>query len=586
MKNNPNQNANSGRLQSSWDCLRGASTRFHGRSFLPKSPPSKSECVNTLMDLPPRPSRIRVSEAGSTFQFRKVFPATFSTKSTWEAYSQKLSSPSPSVDPRFKSAVDHALRLLGPNWDRSYRSNVNSTVPSMKANYEGLRPASLAGLGLTQDDFRSACLGHIRPLPLPNHRRVKILNDCGKARIITIAPLSQLQLRPLHVTLYDALVKHAAVLRGNPTSESLSGFTTVPGEFMISGDYTSATDGFNMNNTLYLLRALRATSSRVPDFIWDLAEDLFGSGHLEHDLGSVDQRSGQLMGNYLSFPLLCLTNLVGVFVAFGEVKTLSLVRSRRLLINGDDILFQGTKLMFEQWCQACPLSGLSVSLEKTLVHPSVMTINSNFFMAKSRKRPRHVWIYRAKSFVIDVTKGGMKPKLLYEKKRARLDAVCSVIKDHLELITNSKKRGEMRNFFFKVHRKKLDRGSLSQDLPDERQYKAFIPAWRRLANSGRRLRNLKPKGELTCVQGSFANIMRSHIVPVTRDQFDAHRYISQAIAWGREKVDTLTPDSFTYNPGDWGCPRSFFGCPAIVLEINLEFSLRACKGVVGRGSGF
>jgi hypothetical protein len=90
--------------------------------------------------------------------------------------------------------------------------------------------------------------------------------------------------------------------------------------------------------------------------------------------GIVDrQRRGQLMGNLLSFPLLCLQN----YAAFKY-----LIPARvPVKINGDDIVFRSDRESAARWMDGVSSLGLTLSRGKTLVFSSVFSLNSTFFKA-------------------------------------------------------------------------------------------------------------------------------------------------------------------------------------------------------------
>jgi hypothetical protein len=146
-----------------------------------------------------------------------------------------------------------------------------------------------------------------------------------------------------------------------------------------------------------------------------------------------------------------------------------------------------------------------VEPDKTLVHESVFTINSNFFTARRVRRPRHVWIYRAKSFLIDPTKGGQKPKQLWEKKEARFDALNSVISDHLRGL-KSETRRNVRYLLQRIHVKKVDRASYQTEVGDSLHYKEFHPVWRHFIKVQRKFKPLRGKDQPGVVTEKKANI--------------------------------------------------------------------------------
>nr|WKE35341.1 RNA-dependent RNA polymerase [Rhizoctonia zeae ourmia-like virus 1] len=558
-----------GRHSSSWGVLRGVLKAYHRTCNVPEKVPSKSECVAALMNLPPNPSLTAISEAGSVFQFRKVLPSDFSQEKVARTYLDKLSTPSPPPPPEALRALRNVASLLPYGWDRDYLRNVESTVPSFKANIEELPPSALPLVGFTADRFRDACLGHIPPHPIPRERHVKVLDDSGKARIITVASVAQLQMRPLHVTIYDALVRFTkgTVLRGPPTSANLSAFTRSDTEKFVSGDYNAATDNFNKNISVEALRALRQRSLHVPDSIWDEAEQFMSTATLiyrdKRSTMSATQESGQLMGNYLSFPLLCFVNLAGVFASLGYRRTHELMSRGRIRINGDDIVFRCRETEYHKWVSVCPVMGLSVSLDKTLLHDSVFTINSNFFKARDTRAPTHVWIYRAASFMLDAKEDKTKTKS--ETLKTRFNAVNDAIGEHLKGVTNSETRLRLRYTLQKVHRKKVEGSSLHTVAHDTGHVACFQVCWRNREKAVEATKRWKPSKGVPSVRMVSVN----NVITVTekpgRERMYQHRIISQTMAWGRERLEAVDY-SPSYVSMSWQKPRYWKGAVRPYLD--------------------
>jgi hypothetical protein len=91
----------------------------------------------------------------------------------------------------------------------------------------------------------------------------------------------------------------------------------------------------------------------------------------------VEQLRGQLMGNLLSFPLLCLYN----FCAFKYFVR----RKVPLKINGDDIVFKATDHEYACWKDGLEKVGLRLSAGKTFVHRRFFSINSTYFWAHAKR---------------------------------------------------------------------------------------------------------------------------------------------------------------------------------------------------------
>jgi len=117
-------------------------------------------------------------------------------------------------------------------------------------------------------------------------------------------------------------------------------------------------------------------------------------GSLEFEGEVYPQTNGQLMGNLLSFPLLCIVNYLGVVMALGGKRTLELSKNGRLKVNGDDIAFRSTRAEYDKWASTVARAGLTLSRGKTLVHPRFFSLNSTFFRAEFSRQPTLVPVLR------------------------------------------------------------------------------------------------------------------------------------------------------------------------------------------------
>ncbi|APG77206.1 RNA-dependent RNA polymerase [Hubei narna-like virus 9] len=103
---------------------------------------------------------------------------------------------------------------------------------------------------------------------------------------------------------------------------------------------------------------------------------------------AVEQKNGQLMGSILSFPILCLANLICYKCALDEYINIdNKLRSKKfvnvfdlpVLINGDDIYFRSNPVFYEIWKKYIGIAGFVLSIGKNYVHKSIFTINSQCF---------------------------------------------------------------------------------------------------------------------------------------------------------------------------------------------------------------
>jgi hypothetical protein len=162
-------------------------------------------------------------------------------------------------------------------------------------------------------------------------------------------------------------------------------FSRVPGEVYVSGDYESATDNLNTEVQEFILRKVLDQASYVPSGIQGTALSSLRM-LLQNKVKVVEQSRGQLMGNLLSFPLLCLVN----YLAF----KFFIRRRVPVRINGDDIVFRATAEESKVWMEGVGRSGLVLSKGKTLVDSRFFSLNSRFF--EGHRKVRLVPVIRSK----------------------------------------------------------------------------------------------------------------------------------------------------------------------------------------------
>lgn len=328
----------------------------------------------------------RLSVRASLFLFRKVIPSITLPGAEEEAVAnciRRLSEPSPPVKAEFYSfAREEIRRIFNLGWDEGYEREVDNMVLSTSSCLEsrtskGGARGFFRGVSDSKGLWRTVCMGESDLIPDRTECKVVPIPDGGKVRVVTIPGYSQHKLRPLHHTLYNHLSRKKWLLRGDATPGRFGEFTasTHEGseEVFVSGDYESATDNIPLELYQFLLKEVRKTSRAVPESIWNAAEKWSACDLIDGDGKRWKQRRGQLMGSYLSFPFLCLTNYL-IFRFF--------VRRRvPVRINGDDIVFRATRAEAERWADGVASCGLVLSKGKTLVEERYFSLNSTFFRA-------------------------------------------------------------------------------------------------------------------------------------------------------------------------------------------------------------
>jgi len=285
--------------------------------------------------------------------------------------------------------VQRQVRGLFPKgWDLGYEEQVLLTSPPLSSTIENSRgQGGCLGSEIDHDNFITEALtGPSRPdRPLPE-AQIIVVQSSGKPRPLTKFSADELLLRPLHKTVYNHLSKTRWIARGDVTDDMLAraGFNDCG--ILTSGDYASATDNLSIEVAEVAVEAMLSTSSIIPPsvrerakqilrpFLYWLEDDGFG-GKERFDVGVP--RIGQMMGSYLSFPLLCLQNRLA-FLWSLRSSGLSWKETIRTpcLINGDDILFQSSHEVSERWMSTVGGLGLEVERTKTSVDGEYGSLNS------------------------------------------------------------------------------------------------------------------------------------------------------------------------------------------------------------------
>nr|QED42896.1 putative RdRp [Leucoagaricus ourmiavirus F] len=348
--------------------------------------------------------------AASGFLFRKVIPGTVTKAQAEDAYLRSLGEKHRhkcGSDCRWKSDVRRKVEDLFPiGWDSRYEEYVErayvgkSACLEVNAKKGGIRSwlaeqefeefwQGAWGEGEEFEEYAELCrLGG-------EERSVKVLLDDGKTRTVTVSSGKQLWLQPLHQLLYDHLAREKWLVRGEVTRKQLERMAKGHG-VMVSGDYEAATDNFCPEHSRWLMELISTRCRYVPDGVLKLAESRFVGGFLIGKAGSAMRCKGQMMGDYLSFPFLCLVNYLTAWRALGENRT--------LMINGDDIAFRAPNDRIRRWEELVEEGGLVLSKGKTLKSDWMFSLNSMFWV-QSGSRMKKLRVVRAKTFLKESERG-------------------------------------------------------------------------------------------------------------------------------------------------------------------------------------
>jgi len=221
--------------------------------------------------------------------------------------------------------------------------------------------------------------------------KYQVIKTAGKARGVTIASSDMGVLAPLHRCLYDQITRRPWLLRGEAKPSRFRAFVRRDGEVFVSGDYESASDNLRVEVADVIIDVLQSLSKTVPSTVWEAARAFLRCKIQYPDLSVPVESEGQLMGNLLCFPLLCLQNYLAFRWCFPGGDT-------PVKINGDDIVFRTTLDRYERWADFVTSVGLVLSKGKTLVSRHYFSLNSSFFWAREHSLPRYIPVTRVGSF--------------------------------------------------------------------------------------------------------------------------------------------------------------------------------------------
>nr|UYL95460.1 MAG: RNA-dependent RNA polymerase [Changdu Botou tick virus 1] len=331
--------------------------------------------------------RSRMSIAHTLFLFRKTLP---SKEPDLESFLDGISKPSPSPDPEFLDFCKAEINKLFPvNWDRTLYPDacLRSTISTKSCAEQGRSKGGCRRWVLdnkmpdisSRDDFVEHVLS-VERYQRPRPSRLVAVETGGKWRKITVPSGELSALKPLHQAIYNRLSNFSWLLRGKESVTKFKEFVSVAGEIFVSGDYESATDFLNSEVSKHCLMSILCRSRQVPTGIVQMAMDSLSLPvELRGESGKTrveDQRSGQMMGYLLSFPLLCLINYLTFRYAIR--------RDVPVKINGDDIVFRGTREEYETWQKVVGASGLVLSVGKTMISKRFFTLNSCLFESRRK----------------------------------------------------------------------------------------------------------------------------------------------------------------------------------------------------------
>jgi len=457
-------------------------------------------------------ARKRLSVAASLFLFRKALPATASHDVMYRKHRQafvpacrKDRAPLPSGYLPFVRQIIHQ-EMVG--FDAGYKEKCWSATPSVGSCTSV--PRKRGGTRALRNDratFLRRVLGE-EYFEVDNLVKYCVVNTAGKDRGVTIASDDVGVLGPLHRSMYDSISARPWLLRGEARPGRFRSFTRKDGEVFVSGDYESASDNLRVEVADCIIDTLQSMSTQVPSTVWAAARAFLRCRIQYPDFSSPFESEGQLMGNLLCFPLLCLQNYIAFRWCLGPDKPVR--------INGDDIVFRSTVEEYERWADFVSSVGLVLSRGKTLVSRDYFSLNSSFFWAKDKRAPVYVPVTRVGAFVRQFESwgslsGSFNSFLKGYRRAAKLVAECVFLrhfKSRIKQSGRSTRRGVgvnasiealIRTGLWKRECWFFDSIPASQDVlpedPARLKWNSIPPGWRRVP-----VNSCLFKGELSFVK--------------------------------------------------------------------------------------
>lgn len=154
----------------------------------------------------------------------------------------------------------------------------------------------------------------------------------------------------------------------------------------VSGDYSAATDNLDIRLTKILFEEFLKASTYSEELKVVMRTMLYESTLCYPDGTEHQQTNGQLMGSPLSFPILCLANLVGYLSTYCEYFQVAPeevnIRKLPVLINGDDILFKANDAFYVIWQRRIKEIGFTLSVGKSYFSKDFLTVNSKLYRVR------------------------------------------------------------------------------------------------------------------------------------------------------------------------------------------------------------
>nr|WAK77890.1 MAG: hypothetical protein [Botourmiaviridae sp.] len=211
----------------------------------------------------------------------------------------------------------------------------------------------------------------------------------GKTRVVTMqAARAKRLLRPVHESAYNHLCRQPWMVRGEVTSEQMESVAgdLLDGELFTSGDFEASTDNLNKDAVLAVVEVL---CEALPERRAAVLKETFEHTWVEWEGRRREVVRGSMMGNLLSFVVLCLLNKICLDRARQHVEDCGPLY-RRALVNGDDLFFAGTEQTYAAWLEETSKIGFVINVAKTMRSARWGDLNSTTYDFKSGRFVRRL----------------------------------------------------------------------------------------------------------------------------------------------------------------------------------------------------
>jgi len=287
----------------------------------------------------------------------------------------------PATDSEYLRFVRKACqKIFRLGWDSSYESFCFTFCPKDSGRYDPrtLSASQWWASNLDRKGFlRGTLKGKLDPIE-GFKLRYKEIPAVGKVRPMGVPSLDYDFLGPLHKAMYQYIAGKEWCLRGAPTSKRVG--KVCVNTYQTSIDLVSATDGLKIDVAETILGVALAKSVHVPGAIKVMACDslrplAYSKSQVEKGREGTAITHGQMMGTYLSFPLLCLQSYCAALWATRDCP------EARFLVNGDDTLISAHRPILNS---DYPV-GFMINEKKTARGKTLAEINSTQFLKQGNR---------------------------------------------------------------------------------------------------------------------------------------------------------------------------------------------------------